>query len=109
MGAGSNPHASSISATTTPEAITQIKKQRTCQILEQKNRMGKHGKLEELISECEAIQARLKKSFKTKKQSDQKAFCRPVFFNLFCITDHFMKQKNFGEHQTKFYNHNYDV
>ena len=36
----------------------------------------KHGKLEELLSECEAIQTRLKKSFKTKKQSDQKAFCR---------------------------------
>jgi len=36
MGASSNPHASSISATTTPEAITQIKKQITCQIREQK-------------------------------------------------------------------------
>jgi len=35
----------------------------------------KHGKLEELISECEAIQTTLKKSFKTKKQSDQKSFC----------------------------------
>jgi len=35
----------------------------------------KHGKLEELISECEAIQKRLKRSVKTKKQSDQKAFC----------------------------------
>ena len=36
----------------------------------------KHGKLEELISECEAIQKRLKRSVKTKKESDQKAFCR---------------------------------
>jgi len=35
----------------------------------------KHGKLEQLISECEAIQKRLKRSVKTKKQSDQKAFC----------------------------------
>ena len=35
----------------------------------------KHRKLE-LFSVCEAIQTRLKKSFKTKKQSDQKAFCR---------------------------------
>jgi len=39
MGASSNPHASRISVTTTPEAITQIKKQKTCQILEQKNGM----------------------------------------------------------------------
>ena len=36
----------------------------------------KYAKLEELISECEAIQKRLKRSVKTKKQSDQKAFCR---------------------------------
>jgi len=36
----------------------------------------KHGKLEELTSECEAIQKRLKRLAKTKKQSDQKAFCR---------------------------------
>jgi len=35
----------------------------------------KHGKLE-LISECEAIQKRLKRSVKTKKHSDQKVFCR---------------------------------
>jgi len=39
MGASSNPHASSISTITTPEAITQIKTKRTCQILEQKNGM----------------------------------------------------------------------
>jgi len=39
MGASSNPHASSISAASTPEAITQIKKQRTRQILEQRNGM----------------------------------------------------------------------
>jgi len=38
----------------------------------------KHGKLEELISEYEAIQKRLKKSVKTKKQSDRKAFCSRV-------------------------------
>jgi len=36
----------------------------------------KHGKIEELISECEAIQKRLKRLVKTKKQSDQKAFSR---------------------------------
>ena len=36
----------------------------------------RHGKIEELISECEAIQKRLKRSVKTKKQSDQKAFSR---------------------------------
>jgi len=36
----------------------------------------KHGKLEELISEREAIQKRLKRLIKTKKQSDQKAFYR---------------------------------
>ena len=35
----SNTHASSTSATITPEAIPQIKKQRTCQIPEQKNGM----------------------------------------------------------------------
>ena len=34
----------------------------------------KHGKIEELISECEAIQKRLERSVKTKKQSDQKDF-----------------------------------
>jgi len=39
MGTSSNPHALSISATTILEAITQIKKQRTCQISEQKNGM----------------------------------------------------------------------
>jgi len=36
----------------------------------------KHGKMQERISECEAIQKRLKRSVKTEKQSDQKAFCR---------------------------------
>jgi len=36
----------------------------------------KQEKLEELISECEAIQTRLKKSFKTKKQSDWTDVCR---------------------------------
>jgi len=39
MGASSDTHASSTSATNTPEAISQIKNQRTCQILEQKNGM----------------------------------------------------------------------
>jgi len=39
MGVSSNTHASSIPATTTPEAITQIKKQITCPIPEQKNGM----------------------------------------------------------------------
>ena len=39
MGVSSNIHASSTSATTTPEAISQIKKQRTCQIPEQKTGM----------------------------------------------------------------------
>jgi len=32
----------------------------------------KHGKLEELISECEAIQKRLKSSFKTKNNQTRK-------------------------------------
>jgi len=36
----------------------------------------KHEKLEDLISECETIQTRLKKLVKSKKQSDRKAFCR---------------------------------
>jgi len=36
----------------------------------------KHRKLQELISECEAIQTRLKKSVKNKNQPDWKAFCR---------------------------------
>jgi len=36
----------------------------------------KHGKQEELISECDDIQKRLKRSINSKKQSDQKAFCR---------------------------------
>jgi len=35
----------------------------------------KHGKLDKLISECEAIQTR-RKIIQNKKQSDQKAFCR---------------------------------
>jgi len=36
-----------------------------------------HGKLQELISECEAIQTRLKKSvINNNKKSDRKAFCR---------------------------------
>ena len=40
MGVSSDTHASSTSATNTPEeAISQIKKQRTCQIPEQKNGM----------------------------------------------------------------------
>jgi len=39
MGVNSDTHASSTSATNTPEAISQIKKQRPCQIPEQKNGM----------------------------------------------------------------------
>jgi len=39
MGIISNPHASSISATTTPKNITQFKKQRTPQVPEEKNGM----------------------------------------------------------------------
>ena len=39
MGASSNPHVSSISADTTPKAISQIKKQRTCQMPDQNNGM----------------------------------------------------------------------
>ena len=39
MGVSSDTHASSTSATNTPEAISQIKKQRTCQIPKQKNGM----------------------------------------------------------------------
>ena len=39
MGVSSDTHASRISATNTPEAISQITKQRTCQIPEQKNGM----------------------------------------------------------------------
>jgi len=39
MGAGSNPHATSTSVTTTPEASTRTKKQRTHQILEENNVM----------------------------------------------------------------------
>ena len=78
MGVNSDTHALSTSAINTSEAISQIKKQRTCQILYLNKRMEwwKHRKLEEPISECEAIQKRLKRSVKTKKQSDQKAFCR---------------------------------
>jgi len=69
----SNTHASSTSATTTPEAISQIKKQRTCQIPEQKNETWKHGKLEELISEYEAIQ-------KDSKDSQNQKTIRPESF-----------------------------
>jgi len=43
--------------------------------LDKRMEWWKHRKLE-LISECEAIQERLQTSFKTKKRSDQKAFCR---------------------------------
>jgi len=38
----------------------------------------KHGKLQELFSECEASQSRLNKSVKNKKQSHQKVFCRLI-------------------------------
>ena len=44
--------------------------------LNKRMKWWKHGKLEELISECEAIQKRLKRSVKTIKQSDQTTFCR---------------------------------
>jgi len=66
MGANSNPHASSISATTAPEAITQIKNREHITYLNKRMEWWKHRKLE-LNSYCEAIQTRLKKSFKTKK------------------------------------------
>ena len=39
MGVSSDTHASSTSATNTPEAISQNKKQRTCQIPEENNGM----------------------------------------------------------------------
>jgi len=46
MGVSSNTHASSTSATKTPKAISQIKKQRTCQIPSNKRmEWWKHGKL----------------------------------------------------------------
>jgi len=74
MGFSSDTHASSTSATNTPEAISQFKKQRTCQIPEKKMEWWKHGKIEELISECEAIQNRLKRSVKTKKTIRPESF-----------------------------------
>jgi len=39
MGASSNPHATGVSAITTLKVVIQVKTQRTCQILEQKNGM----------------------------------------------------------------------
>jgi len=55
MGASSNQHASSIFAITTPEAITQIKNRERVKYLNKRMEWWKHRKLEELISECEAI------------------------------------------------------
>jgi len=52
------------------------KKREHVKYLNKRMEWWKHGKLEELISECEAIQKGLKRSVKTKQQSDQKAFCR---------------------------------
>ena len=76
MGVSSDTHASSTSATNTPEAISQTKNREHVKYLNKRMEWWKHGNLEELISECEAIQERLKRSVKTKTQSHQKAFCR---------------------------------
>jgi len=76
MGVSSDTHASSTSATNTPEVISQIKKQRTCQIPEQKNGMVETRKARRTDLRMRSHSKRLKRSVKTKKQSDQKAFCR---------------------------------
>ena len=76
MGVSSDTYASSTSATNTPEAISQIKKKEHVKYLNKRMEWWKHGKIEELILECEAIQKKLKRSVKNKKQSDQKAFSR---------------------------------
>ena len=75
MGVSSDTHASSTSATNTTEAISQIKKTEHVKYLNKRIEWWKHRKQKELISECEAIKKRLKRSVKAKKQSDQKAFC----------------------------------
>jgi len=49
MGTSSNPHATIISSTNTPEAITQIKKTENVSNTWKENGMVKHGKLQELI------------------------------------------------------------
>jgi len=76
MGARSKTHATSISATTTPKPSLKSKNREHIKDLNKIMEWWKHRKLQELISECEAIQTRLKKSVKSKKQSDCRAFCR---------------------------------
>jgi len=76
MGVSSDTHASSTSATNTLEAISQIKNREHVKYLNKRMEWWKHRRIEELILECEAIQKRLKRPVKTKKQSDQKAFSR---------------------------------
>ena len=62
MGVSSDTHASSTSATNTPEAISQIKKKEHVKYLNKRMEWWKHGKIDELISECEAIQKKLERS-----------------------------------------------
>ena len=76
MGVSSNTHASSTFAAIIPEPSLKPKNREHVKCLNKRMQWWKHGNLEELISECEAIQQRLKRSVKTKKQWDQKAFCR---------------------------------
>jgi len=70
MGVSSNTHASSTSATTTPEAISQIKKQNMSNTWTKRMEWWKHGKLEELISEWSH-------SKKTQKISQNQKTIRP--------------------------------
>jgi len=68
MGVSSNTHASSTFAAIIPEPSLKPKNREHVKCLNKRMQWWKHGKLEELISECEAIQQRLKRSVKTKKQ-----------------------------------------
>ena len=63
-------------AITTPETIYQIKKQKTCHITEQKNGMVETRKARKTDLWVWSLSKLRNRSVKTKKQSDQKAFCR---------------------------------
>jgi len=69
MGVSSNTHASSTSATTTLEAISQIKKQRACQIPEQKNGMVDTRKARRTDLRVWSHSKKLKRSVKNKKNN----------------------------------------
>jgi len=78
VGVSSNTHASStvLLPLLLQKPFLKSKNREHVKYLNKRMEWWKHGKLEEPVSEREAIQKRLKRSVKTQKQSDQKAFFR---------------------------------